>query len=101
MVHVRLEAKKKWNKNEKLYPYFNYSIFKKIFLLGLKGALNRFIVVLTFIAHIATLLMIVFCVLVCCLQNIALAYCFRVLCGVELFLMLSRLGCQIGFPLNL
>lgn len=102
MVHIRLEAKKKWNKNQKLYPYFHYPFYKKIFFFGLKGAFSRVNVVLTFIAHIGTILTLIFCVLVCCFQNIAvMSYCFRAIMGVELLLLLARPGCLLGFPLNL
>ena len=102
MLHIRLEAKKKWNKYQKLYPYINYSFYKKIFFLGLKGDFSRVNVVLTFIAHIGTILTLIFCVLVCCFQNIAvMSYCFRAIMGVELLLLLARPGCLLGFPLNL
>lgn len=102
MIHIRLEAKKKWNKNQKLYPYFHYPLYKKIFFLGLKGAFSRVNVVLTFIAHISTILALIFCLLVCCFQNIAaMSYCFRAVFGVELLLLLARPGCILAFPLNL
>ena len=102
MLHIRFEAKKKWNKNKKLYPYFHYSLYKKIFFLGLKGAFSRVNVVLTFIAHIATIMALIFCVLVCCFQNIAaISYCFRGIMGVQLLLLLARPSGILAFPLNL
>ena len=102
MVHIRLEAKEKWNKNQKLYPYFHYPFYKKIFFLGLKGAFSRINVVLTFIAHIATILALIFFVLVCCCQNIyTVSYCFRMIIVVVLLLSLARPGCILCFSLNL
>lgn len=102
MLHIRLEAKKKWNKYQKIYPYFHYPFYKKIFFLGLKGAFSRVNVVLTFIAHITTIIALIFCMLVCCFQNIAtMSYCFRAVAGVGLILLLARPGCLLGFPLNL
>lgn len=102
ILQVHLYAKKRWNKNVKTYPYFNYPVHKKIFLLGLKGALSRGAVVMTFIAHLATLLIIIFCILICCLPDIeAISYCFRGIAGVELALMLFRAFWQWASPPNL
>ena len=58
MVHIRLEAKKKWKENEENYPYFHYPFYKKIFLLGLKGCINRLVVISTFILNISLLILI-------------------------------------------
>lgn len=101
MVHIRLEAKKKWNKNQKLYPYFHYPFYKKIFFLGLKGAFSRVNVLLTFVTHIATILSIIFCVWMCITQNIAISYCSRISSGIGLALFLLRSGCLLIFPLHL
>lgn len=101
MVQVRLEARKKWNKNKKLYPYFHYSFFKKIFFVGLKGALNFVSVLLSFIAHIVTVLSVVLGIWNCILPNMIVSYCFRALAGISLCEFLVRLGCQLAFPLNL
>ncbi len=92
MVHIRLEAKKKWNKNEKLYPYFHYPLYKKIFLLGLKGAINKLVVIATFVGHITMVLFMVFCIWELCANNIYVHYITRVLSGIFLIALLTKLG---------
>ena len=100
MGQVRQYAKSKWNKNKSLYPYFSYPVYKKVFFVGLKGALSRSAVILTFFAHIVTILSIIFCVWMCITQNLTISYCSRISSGIGLFLFLLRCGCQLAFPLN-
>ncbi len=100
MAHIRICAKKKWNKNLKCYPYFTYPILKKIFLLGLKGALNKFIVVLTFILHITIMLLIACCIWIAVEPNIIISYIYRGILGVNWLVFLLRLFWYWAAPVN-
>ena len=101
MLQVHLYAKKRWNKNVKTYPYFSYPAHKKIFLLGLKGALSSGATILTILQHIVTILSIAFCVWLCVSQNEIIFYCSRIICGIALLLFLLRCGWQWASPPNL
>lgn len=100
MIHIRLEAKKKWNKNVKSYPYFTYPIYKKIFLLGLKGALNKFIVILTFILNITIMLLIACCIWIAIEPNLVISYVHRVIVGVNWLAFLLRIFWYWAAPVN-
>lgn len=100
MAHIRASAKKKWKKNVVNYPYFTYPFFKKFFLLGLNGALNSFIVVLTFILNISMFLLIACCVWIAIESNIVISYIYRVILGVVWLTFLLRLFWYFGAPVN-
>ena len=55
IIHLRVEAKKKWNKNKENYPYFQKNMFYKLWLFGLKGVINPLLPLFTFIYNISTL----------------------------------------------
>lgn len=102
MLDIRVEAKKKYNKNVKTYPYFSYPFYKRLFLLGLKKALSLVVVVLTFIAHISVILTIASCICWFCLASKTVAdLCLRVLAGICSLNFVMRLGCPLAFPVNL
>ena len=92
LIHIKLCAKKKWKKNEEKYPYFKYPLYKKIFLIGLKGALNPVVVVSTFILNISEILFIIFAVWFMIAPNIIISYIIRVLSGIFVVSFLLKLG---------
>lgn len=92
MIHIRVDAKKKWHKNEKTYPYFHYPFYKKIFLLGLKGAINKFVVIACFIGHISTILIFIMCIWLLVAPNIYIDYLLRALSGVWLVSLFTIMG---------
>lgn len=79
-------------KNEEKYPYFKYPLYKKIFLIGLKGALNPVVVVSTFILNISEILFIIFAVWFMIAPNIIISYIIRVLSGIFVVSFLLKLG---------
>ena len=88
-------------KNNKEYPYFHYPLLKKYFLLGLKGALNPIIVVLTFILHISAFLMIIGCILIVISPSLVISYFFRVSLGINGGSFLLRLFFYWAMPVSL
>ena len=101
MLHIHASAKRRWNKNYKAYPYFHYSLLKKIFLLGLKGALNPIIVVLTFILHISSIFMIVGCIWIVISPGLVISYFFRVSLGLNGVVVSLRLFFYCAMPISL
>ena len=101
MAQIRFSAKRKWNKNYKAYPYFHYSLYRKVFFVGLKGALNPVAVVFAFVAHIVTILVLITGIMVCFMQELIISYIFRILIGLGSFLFTIRGVWQFAFPLNL
>lgn len=101
MVHIRVEAKKKWNKNVNSYSYFSYPIYKKIFLLGLKGALNPIVVVVSFILNLSIIILIALGIWNLISPNIYVLYALRVVVGIYGISFFLRLGCFLAFPLKL
>ena len=84
MGDIRYRAKKKWHKNEKKYPYFHYPFYKKLFLLGLNGALSKVVVVMKFLLNI----------------TVIISYILRALYGAFLVFCFLDVGFYLGFPIN-
>ena len=82
MLQVHLYAKKRWNKNVKTYPYFKSNFFKKIFLIGLKGALSPYVIVFTFISNISILFLCVLGIWYCVEPTLILSNLFNICLGV-------------------
>lgn len=101
MLYIKFEAKKKWKKNVKLYPYFSYPFYKKIFLFGLKGALNPIVVIVTFILNVSVILLVTFGMWELISPNILVTYILRIIVGIYGVSFFSRLGCFLAFPLSL
>lgn len=80
--HIRYKAKKKWNKNVKTYPYFKSNFFKKLFLIGLKGALSPYVIVFTFISNISILFLCVLGIWYCVEPTLILSNLFNICLGV-------------------
>ena len=100
MINIRYEARKKYRKNEKKYPYFHYPVYKKLFLLGLRGALNTSVVVMTFIFNISLVLCMVFGIWEIISGNLIISYCFRAVLGVYGISWFLKLALYLGCPLN-
>lgn len=83
MLYIHLNAKKKWNKNKRTYPYFSSNILKKLFLLGLRGAIDIAVIVLTFIFNISAFLSVISGVWNIIANNLIVEYCFRISLGIE------------------
>jgi hypothetical protein len=75
-VWIRLEAKHKWHKNVRTYPYFKYPLYKKVLLLGLRGALPSTTVIINFSFTLFSFLCVVFGIwaTVACTDIIATIY---------------------------
>ena len=100
MRDIRYRAKKKWHKNEKKYPYFHYPFYKKLFLLGLNGALSKVVVVMRFLLNITVILITVLTVLYIALPLLIISYILRALYLVFVVFLLLDLGFYLGFPIN-
>ncbi len=100
MVHIRLEAKKKWKKNEEQFPYFHYPFYKKLFLLGLKGCINTSIVVVSFILNISVLLILCLGIWHLIVPNIYLSYCLRLVVGIYGVSFILKLILFLCMPLR-
>lgn len=87
---IKTEGHKHYKKNKKVYPYLSYPFYKKIFLLGLRGAINKITIVVTFALNIITLLCMVLCIVLLIHFNIYVSYCFRAGIGAELLLALLK-----------
>lgn len=98
MFHIRYTAKKEYKKNEISFPYFHYPFYKKLFLLGLKGALNPVIVVFTFILNISTLLLLIFGIWQLILPNIYVSYIFRSIVMMYLIAFFAKLIFYLCVP---
>ena len=100
MGDIRYQAKKKWHKNEKKYPYFHYPFYKKLFLLGLKGALSKVVVVMRFLLNITVILITVLTVLYLALPLLIISYILRALYGAFLVFWFLDVGFYLGFSIN-
>ena len=100
MGDIRYRAKKKWHKNEKKYPYFHYPFYKKLFLLGLNGALSKVVVVMRFLLNITVILITVLTVLYLALPLLIISYIIRALYGVYILALLLKIFTYCGSPLN-
>ncbi len=90
LYYIKAEGRKHYNKNLKVYPYLSYPFYKKIFLLGLQGAVNKFIIVLTFMINIITSLLIILGVVQLVFLNVYLDYILRAMLGVYWVLLLLK-----------
>ena len=100
MRDIRYQAKKKWHKNEKKYPYFHYPFYKKLFLLGLNGALSKVVVVMRFLLNITVILITILTVLYLALPLLIISYILRALYGAFLVFCFLDVGFYLGFPIN-
>jgi len=100
MRDIRYRAKKKWHKNEKKYPYFHYPFYKKLFLLGLNGALSKVVVVMRFLLNITVILITVLTVLYIALPLLIISYILRALYGAFLVFWFLDVGFYLGFSIN-
>ena len=100
MGDIRYRAKKKWHKNEKKYPYFHYPFYKKLFLLGLNGALSKVVVVMRFLLNITVILITILTVLYLALPLLIISYILRALYLVFVVFLLLNVGLYFGFPIN-
>lgn len=100
MRDIRYRAKKKWHKNEKKYPYFHYPFYKKLFLLGLNGALSKVVVVMRFLLNITVILITVLTVLYLALPLLIISYILRALYGAFLVFWFLDVGFYLGFSIN-
>lgn len=98
LAYIRLEAKSKLNKNEEIYPYFHYPLFKKLFLLGLKGAVNTIVVVITFVFNISIMIFSIVSIWQLIAPNIYISYCCRALAGIYLVSLMLKLFFLWAFP---
>ncbi len=90
LYYIKVEGRKHYKKNLKDYPYLSYPFYKKIFLLGLRGVVNKITIVITFALNIITLLCIVLCIVLLIHYNIYVGYCFRAVAGAQLVLALIK-----------
>ena len=74
------------------------SFYKKIFLLGLKGCINRLVVISTFILNISLLILIGLSIWYLISPNIYLAYILRITVGVYGISILLKSGLHIAYP---
>ena len=100
MGDIRYQAKKKWHKNEKKYPYFHYPFYKKLFLLGLNGALSKVVVVMRFLLNITVILITVLTVLYLALPLLIISYILRALYLVFVVFFVIKCRVIFGFPIN-
>lgn len=90
MIHIHFSAKRSWKKNNKSYPYFSYPFLKKIFFLGLKGALNPAIVIFTFLMYLSAILMIIACIWIIISPSLWISYLYRCVIGINGACLLLR-----------
>ncbi len=90
LYYIKAEGRKHYKKNKKVYPYLNYPFYKKIFLLGLRGVVNKITIIVTFAFNIITLLCLVLCITLLIHFNIYVSYCFRAVAGAQLLLALLK-----------
>lgn len=101
MLYIRLSAKKKWNKNKRLYPYFSNNFVKRLFLLGLRGSVDITVIILTFIFNIITFLTVISGIGVIITSNLIVEYCFRSGLGIEIVCFLIRGALIVHTGVNL
>ena len=90
LYYIKAEGRKHYKKNKEIYPYFSYPLYKRMFLLGLRGTVSKFIIILTFAVNIITLLCLVLCIVLLIHFNIYVSYCFRAAVGIQLILLLLK-----------
>lgn len=90
LYYIKSEGRKHWKKNKEIYPYFSYPFFKKMFLLGLRGEINKATIIVTFAVNIVTILCMVLCVVLLIHFNIYVSYCFRAVTGAQLILVILK-----------
>lgn len=83
-------TKKSWKKIEEIYPYFSYRFYKKIFFIGLNGAMPLSVVVLSFIVNIVLIIIVIACVWNMILMNIVASYIARICMGIFIIAILIR-----------
>jgi hypothetical protein len=83
-VWIRLEARHKWHKNVRTYPYFKYPLYKKVLLLGLRGALPSTTVIINFSLLVCTLLCLVLGIWITISPIEIICIIFRVILGLWL-----------------
>ena len=99
LYYIKAEGRKHYKKNKELYPYFNYPFYKKMFLLGLRGVVNKFTVVITFAVNIITVLCMALCIALLIHYNVYLGYCLRAGAGgVWILLLLKAILHLIDVP---
>ncbi|MCH5154090.1 MAG: hypothetical protein J1F71_02645 [Clostridiales bacterium] len=90
LYYIKAEGRKHYKKNKKVYPYLSYPFYKKIFLLGLRGAVNKITIVVTFAFNIITVIGMVLCIVLLIHFNIYVSYCLRAAAGAEILLALLK-----------
>lgn len=100
MLHIRLCAKKKWNKNFNNYPYFSNPFYKKFFLLGLKGALQSIVVYLTFVCNISVPILLILGISYTIVPNLIISYCLRIIIAISGIALLLKMGVYGCMPVN-
>lgn len=90
LYYIKSEGHKHYKKNLKVYPYLSYPFYKKLFLLGLRGAVSKLTIVITFAFNIITAIGIILSIVLLIHYNTYLAYCNRAIAGVYLVLLLSK-----------
>ncbi len=88
---------KRIDKNKKIYPYFTNPFYKKIFLLGLKGAINPLLVVSTFLLNISVLVLIITGMWNLISPNLIVSYLFLVSIGAYVISLCAKI---ISFSLG-
>ena len=83
-------TKKSWKKVKENYAYFGYRFFKKVFFLGLNGAMPLGVVVLSFVVNIALIIIVMAGVWNMIIINIVASYIVRICMGLYLIAMLVR-----------
>ncbi len=90
LYYIKAEGRKHYKKNLKVYPYLSYPFYKKIFLLGLRGAVSKIIIVLTFVINIITLLLIILGIVQLVFLNVYLDYFLRAMLLIYWILLLLK-----------
>lgn len=83
-------TKKSWKKIKEIYPYFSCRFYKKIFFIGLNGAMPLSVVVLSFIVNIVLIIIVIACVWNMILMNIVASYIARICMGIFIIAIVIR-----------
>ena len=100
-LDVYFSAKSRWKKNCQNFPYFTYPAYKKLFFLGLKGAMNGVTVFLTFVVNLSFVPFIAFAAWYAASAQPVAYVLFCVFMGVHLGSLMLRCLSMWIFPLNL
>lgn len=108
MLYIRFKADhgimekkmKKWNENQRLYPYFNYPFLIRLFFVGLKGAINPALTIFSFILNISVSAMIPLAILVFIGTYEIIAFIFKIVIVVYSIAFFMRIFCFIIFPMK-